>query len=205
VKHAGPRTRLLPPLAEHIERLTAMASGDATWDLSPNDREAIRAVLDSLRQLGPPENERNLRVGELVDLHRGMMGRMDELEKSIERAMKFILWTAPMDRVPRLVIEHYRHIADPERGWAEGTLVYEVSAGYSSTGKFIEVSLRDALEKWITASVQHSIQERGPYLEKTRKEVADLEERNRMFQSLLEDEDFVAFMKERGASIASRE
>jgi len=36
---------------EERERLELMASGDAKWDLSPNDIAAIRALLDELARL----------------------------------------------------------------------------------------------------------------------------------------------------------
>ena len=36
---------------EERERLELMASGDAKWDLSPNDIAAIRAMLDELARL----------------------------------------------------------------------------------------------------------------------------------------------------------
>jgi hypothetical protein len=35
--------------AEQIERLELMADGDSQWDLSDNDRAAIRALLENYR------------------------------------------------------------------------------------------------------------------------------------------------------------
>jgi hypothetical protein len=36
--------------ADKISRLELMADGDPTWDLSENDRAAIRSLLESYRQ-----------------------------------------------------------------------------------------------------------------------------------------------------------
>ena len=36
--------------ADKIARLELMADGDPTWDLSDNDRAAIRALLESYRE-----------------------------------------------------------------------------------------------------------------------------------------------------------
>jgi hypothetical protein len=37
--------------ADQVSRLEAMASGDVSWDLSPNDMAAIRAVIDRVADL----------------------------------------------------------------------------------------------------------------------------------------------------------
>ena len=45
-------------ISEAIERLELMADGDPQWDLSDNDRAAIRTVLDELLSLGCAQRNR---------------------------------------------------------------------------------------------------------------------------------------------------
>ncbi len=46
---SNPKAQSTETFDEQIQRLELMANGDAAWDLSDNDRAAIRALLENYR------------------------------------------------------------------------------------------------------------------------------------------------------------
>jgi hypothetical protein len=77
--------------ADQIARLESMADGDATWDLSNNDRAAIRAILESWTRLWASANGATDIVQKFIRKHQiGCSETIYQCDRVSENALDFI-------------------------------------------------------------------------------------------------------------------
>lgn len=129
-----------PRLAEHLERLQAMAEDDGeTWDLSPNDQAALRAVLqqvrvlqDALQQARDDYNCARSELSCITDLvgNRAEVGTVQQVEAYVAEAKAALhqeqaahQYTIDMERrCGRLLVELNRIVGVPD----DSSLVAEI-------------------------------------------------------------------------------